>query len=517
MTEAIYRKYRPQKFADVTDQNHVKITLQNQINTDSIAHAYLFSGPRGVGKTTIARLLAKAVNCLEQSGGEPCGQCDHCRFMDENRALDVIEMDAASHTGVDNVRENIIEAVRVTPGQGKYKVFIIDEVHMLSTSAFNALLKTLEEPPAHVIFILATTEVHKIPATILSRCQRFDFHKIATADMVERLDRLAKAEKVKVAPEVLGAIARLSEGCLRDAETLLSQILALGEEKVGLDEASLVLPVTNTKTVVEIVEALARRDQKSAIETLNNFVDQGGSIKNLTDELIDFVRTMMLFGLGGPYHDHYDAETMSRIKKMIELLSVTQCKDLLDALLDARMKPCQDSLPQIPLEIVIVSFCSAQPERKSESSSDKPEPPSGSALSGSDAVPPPRKEEKTASQEINQKSGGQKEASAASFSVEELQDKWQRCCSELAKRNIALPLVLQTAKPLKVEQSKVEIGFDKKFHFETISQQKNSQMLSDAISTVMGTEIAVVPIFLSEEEEQVLDTLVEAFGGGVVE
>ena len=205
MSLALYRKYRPQIFAELVGQNHIKTTLQNELATGKVAHAYLFSGPRGLGKTTVARLLAKAVNCLKRQAGEsePCNQCDACKEIVDNRSLDVIEIDAASNTGVDNVRENIIGNSRFTPTSRKYKVFIIDEVHMLSLSAFNALLKTLEEPPPYAIFILATTEIHRVPPTIISRCQRFDFRKVGLADVVERLNKIVNAEKRKVDQEDL--------------------------------------------------------------------------------------------------------------------------------------------------------------------------------------------------------------------------------------------------------------------------------------------------------------------------
>ena len=187
MAQALYRKYRPVRFSDLVGQNHIRITLQNELEQDRVAHAYLFSGPRGVGKTTTARLLAKAVNCKDRKDSEACEKCDFCKEISQGKSLDVIEIDAASHTGVDNVRENIIENSRFTPQRLKYKVFIIDEVHMLSLSAFNALLKTLEEPPEHVIFILATTEIHRVPETIISRCQRFDFKRVSVDDLVKRM------------------------------------------------------------------------------------------------------------------------------------------------------------------------------------------------------------------------------------------------------------------------------------------------------------------------------------------
>lgn len=529
MSEAIYRKYRPKTFEEVTNQNHVKVTLRNQIASDKVAHAYLFAGPRGVGKTTIARLLAKALNCKERKESEPCGTCDHCVQLDEGRALDVVEIDAASHTGVDNVRENIIDAVRFSPGQGAYKVFIIDEVHMLSTSAFNALLKTLEEPPEHAIFILATTEVHKIPATILSRCQRFDFHRIATQDMIERLQAHCKAEGVKVDDEVLASIARLSEGCLRDGESLLGQILALGEKEITAEQASLILPVTNTATVVDIVEAVSRRDQTQALEIVNGFVDQGGSVRNLVDELIDFVRTMMLVGLEGPYHDHYDKATMERVRNMLNMMPAQNCRTFLDLILSARTRPTHDALPHLPLELAIVEYCMqgapAQPIPKQDPPTPKQDPPPPAAeppsepTPAADPAPAPEVPEPAAEQQSNpeQSTEVKKDASNASFSVEDLKNKWGRCCEEIAKKNIALPLVLQKAVPLAVEDGEVQIGFDKKFHFDTISQPKNCQMLIDAVNVVMNSSVVIKPVFMREEEEKTLDTLVEAFGGSVVE
>ena len=355
MKGVIYRKYRPSTFADVTNQNHIKITIQNQIANNTTSHAYIFAGPRGVGKTTIARLLAKTLNCENRKSGEtePCNKCSNCLELSAGRAIDVIEVDAASQTGVDNVRENIIESIRFAPAKSKFKVFIIDEVHMLSSSSFNALLKTLEEPPAHAMFILATTEIHKIPQTILSRCQRFDFKRIPTSEIVKRLEGICVQEEVKVELEVLRAIAHLSEGCLRDAESLFGQILALGEKEIGMREASIILPVTNISVVTNIVDAVCRKDSRIVLNELNKFVDQGGSIKNLHNELIDFVRTIMLLALDGPYHDHYDKETMEQIRKMIELIGAQGARKLVDMLLLAKIKAPPDALPQLPLEICL--------------------------------------------------------------------------------------------------------------------------------------------------------------------
>src|SRR3989338_3890144 len=221
MPQALYQKYRPKTWAEITDQRHIKITLEHEIVRNQIAHAYLFVGPRGVGKTTTARLFAKAVNCVNRQpeSAEPCNTCAVCERLNNGQSFDIIEIDAASHTGVDHVREYILESVEVTAGHGQYRVYIIDEVHMLSTAAFNAMLKVLEEPPAHVIFILATTEAHKVPATIISRCQRFDFKRIPADAIRDRLREMSTKEGIVVDESVLAEVAEHADGSLRDAES----------------------------------------------------------------------------------------------------------------------------------------------------------------------------------------------------------------------------------------------------------------------------------------------------------
>ncbi len=274
MTQALYRKYRPQGWAAVIGQDHVVRTLQNAIKADRVVHAYLFAGPRGTGKTTVARLLAKAVNCLEPDrAGRPCNHCEPCMAANENRLMDMIEIDAASNTGVEDVRD-LRDKINFSPTQGQYKIYIIDEVHMLSTAAFNALLKTLEEPPPHAIFILATTELHKIPATVLSRCQRHEFRRVPVIEIVNNLKQIAAGENIHADDDALTLIARQSAGGMRDAQSLLDQLASTGE-RITLPLTQTVLGTATSQTVLEVIELIITADPKTGLEGLHAALDGG--------------------------------------------------------------------------------------------------------------------------------------------------------------------------------------------------------------------------------------------------
>lgn len=297
MYRALYRKWRPQRFEDVVGQRAIVTALKNQITANRVGHAYLFTGVRGTGKTTCAKIFAKAVNCLHPVNGDPCGECEICKGIDNGSILDVVEMDAASNNGVDDIRD-LRDETAYTPSACKYKVYIIDEVHMLSTAAFNALLKTLEEPPAHVIFILATTEIQKVPATILSRCQRYDFTRIGPEDIAHRVEYIAGEEKLELSPDGAELIARLADGALRDALSILDTCAGV-TAKIDADVVRRMAGVTDRSYLFRISDALEAQDGATALAQLAQLRQQSVDVKRLTEELIAHYRALMLAALPG--------------------------------------------------------------------------------------------------------------------------------------------------------------------------------------------------------------------------
>ncbi len=356
--EVFYRKWRPQRFDEVAGQDHVTETLRQALRTNRVAHAYLLCGPRGTGKTSTARILAKALNCIDQRDGEPCGGCDNCVAVTENRMLDLIEIDAASNRGIDNIRD-LRDKARFAPGSGKYKVYVIDEVHQLSGDAFNALLKTLEEPPPHVIFVLATTETHRVPATILSRCQRFDFRRLSNDVVIDKLAEIAGEEEIDADPEVLTLIARTAYGSLRDAENLLEQLAVSYGSEVNLDQALELLGLGDTESSTELAVAALQSNPKSALEIINREAAKGADIGRLRSGAVDVLRAGLLVKAGvedalGQSQDALDAITdASRDVTLEKLLNVVT--ELEKA--DFRQNP---SSP-LPLEIALLNAIADRP------------------------------------------------------------------------------------------------------------------------------------------------------------
>jgi len=326
------RKYRPGTFDDVIGQSHVVQTLMNSIATKRIAHAFLFSGTRGVGKTTVARILAKALNCEQGPTGTPCNTCSNCQEITQGTSVDVVEIDGASNTSVDDVRE-IRENVKFTPFRGQYRVYIIDEVHMLSNSAFNALLKTLEEPPSHVVFIFATTEIHKIPATILSRCQHYNFRRISKAEIVQRLRHVADQDGLTIEDRSLMALARASEGSMRDGLSLLDQIIAFGGNTIRHEDLEALLGAVPQERVRAMVEAVIQQDSAKALQVIAALLDQGHDVRAYCADLVEYVRNMLVAAVvpsGPELRSLIEAteEDLTQLARDAERFTVEQLQEL---------------------------------------------------------------------------------------------------------------------------------------------------------------------------------------------
>ena len=355
-SQALYRKWRSQTFDELVGQEHVVQTLRNAIRTGRLGHAYLFTGPRGVGKTTVARLLAKAVNCEAAVEQRPCDRCDPCRATAEGRAVDVIEMDAASHTGVDDARE-IIERVQFRPTSYRTKVYVIDETHMLSTAAFNALLKTLEEPPAHVLFILATTEFHKVPATIVSRCQRFVFNRHSLSGIAEHLDHVAAAEGVRLEAGVAELIARAATGAMRDALSLLDQLLAGGDGTMTLAQTQALLGATENADVVSLIGALAAADLPAAVRLITKVVDGGADMRQFARDLVETLRSLMLLAATGDSSTlDLPEETLSELQALSSQIEIERLVAWLKLFSNLDYQIKNSPFGQLPLELAVVEL-----------------------------------------------------------------------------------------------------------------------------------------------------------------
>lgn len=533
---SLYRKYRPQTFADVIGQDHVKQTIQNQITRGEVSHAYLFMGPRGIGKTTIARLLAKAINCTKREGAEPCNTCSACIEITQGSALDVFEIDAASHTDVDHVREHIIKNIRFAPTTLARKVFIIDEVHMLSTSAFNALLKTLEEPPAHALFILATTEIHKIPETIISRCQRFDFSRMSRDVLSARLLHLSEEEGIEVSQDVVEAVIRQSDGCVRDAESLLGQVFALGEKKITMETAALILPQVTTGRAVELVEDLWQGKSKAVVDVLARAVFEGVNLDVLRDELVQVVRDLMMSRIAGADFEEYPADLTTRLTALSTEMraskvdAVAWLRGLIDQLIEAKQRPRSEQIPQLLLELALL------PSVVTKTSTSRQELVSETTLPPQTTAPvdfPPREvasvgppvEYKKDISVIESVQVDHNEPIAVSenvvdgvplLSLDEVQRKWPEVFAQIKKSHATLPFSLHSATVTALNGNEIEFACGFELHADTINKEKNRQVIEGVCEQVMGKKVKIRATYQHTEADDAVATLVAEFGGSVV-
>lgn len=362
MTKALYRKWRPQAWEEVTAQDHVIQTLKNAVLNDRVAHAYLFAGPRGTGKTTTARLLAKAVNCLVKDLAErPCNTCDFCLALNAGRFLDLIEIDAASNTSVDDVRD-LRDKINFSPSQGRFKVYIIDEVHMLSTAAFNALLKTLEEPPPHAIFILATTEIHKIPSTVLSRCQRHEFRRIPLKDIIAYLKEKSKDENIAVEEAVFTEVARQATGSLRDAISLLDQLTST-TETITLDMAQKILGTATSIRVIEVIDGLIEKDTARGLRLINDALDGGADPRQFARQVVTYLRNILLYKMGNEEQVEVSDDIKINLAEHAEQFSMPSLLQAIEAFNQATTSEHASWHPGLGLELAFTNYLSEPQSR----------------------------------------------------------------------------------------------------------------------------------------------------------
>ena len=481
---ALYRKYRPQNFSNLVGQDHIRQTLLNAIKEDSVSHAYLFCGPRGTGKTTTARLVAKAVNCEELSEArEPCEKCDMCTAATDGKLIDLIEIDAASNRGIDEIRA-LKEKIKFAPTHAKSKIYIIDEVHMLSKDAFNALLKTLEEPPSHVFFILATTESHKVPETIISRCQRFDFKRVDVKSIVARLGYIAQHEKIEAELDALELIARNVDGGLRDAIGLVEQITFEGKMTYEAEKKS--LGITGHKAVEQLFEQVLKKETSKALATINEIHFDGYDMSQFTKDFLEYLRVKMIEAVKGN-----DSAMVTRILEMVERFQ------------EAYEAERTAVIPQLPLEVAVVQVCKsevrnqkAEEEVKSEEKSEVKN----------------QKLEKEVKSEKSEEPIVEAKQEKADVVIELSLDSVKKNFPRILE-NITTPAIkrsFQTGVVAKVSGTTITVGFASNFHLDKVNNVQGHDVVERAFKKVFGqvvklecelSKVNIAPAYKEKKEE----------------
>ena len=507
MTDALYLRYRPQTFEDVVGQKHVAETLRNALRQDRIGHAYLFTGPRGTGKTSTARILAKAVNCLADDVDQrPDNTCPICTAINQGRMMDLIEIDAASNTSVDDVR-SLIEKVAFAPSEARYKVYVIDEVHMLSTSAFNALLKTLEEPPAHVIFILATTEPHKIPATILSRCQRFDFHRISTQQISQHLGEIAEREGLSVTPEALGIIARSATGSMRDAISLLDQVAAYGHTEIDDELVRDVLGMVSGLAISDFVDALAAGDPAEVLTKLHELIDKGVELSQFVNQLIDQLRTLLLLNVGkDPNLVDLPDSLLAHAQEQAAQFTAPQLLHTIRSLTEAGQALKTPFAGYLPVELALldalnvgdVVVAAPQPTPSVPAAKPRPAKPARSQPEKPVSKPTSKSPSPAAKKSPPRRTSGSRPSPTKPARIEgELGDVWRQLLRTLRPINPKLQALLRSGEPVALQGGDFYIRFRYEFHQNQVRTSVDD--LNKALSEVLGRPMQA--IILGENEE----------------
>jgi DNA polymerase-3 subunit gamma/tau len=520
-SQVFYRRWRPQTLAQIVGQEQVTQTLGNALTSGRVSHAYLFYGPRGTGKTSTGRILAKALNCLTNGKGEPCNQCDMCRAITEGRALDVIEVDAASNTGVEDIR-SLREKVNYAPNQARYKVYIIDEVHMLSNSASNALLKTLEEPPPQVIFILATTEIHKILPTIMSRCQRFDFRRISRADVISKLNRICDTEGIKLEPEGLNLIAKSATGSLRDAENLLEQMTTYYGKEIGLHQVQAILGITGDQRARELVGQIVAGDVAGGVATINSVKSDGLDLRQFNREVVEYLRQLLLVKTGSEDAVDLTADDKAELKALAAKTSLAQISKAIK--LFGSLDIGFNNYSTLPMELALVD-CIQPPSEEIQSPAAPPKHETPRPVEkAAPAQPPATKVEPAAEPKVapepaaeakaeppKAKAKPAKDAAAPlpelNNEIERLRANWREVMEqapEEVKRTSAIAILRSAGvKPVEIEGDTVILAFKYPIHKDKMETAENQQVARTILSNFLGRSCQVRCIYEPEDNHLV--------------
>lgn len=546
--ETLYRKYRPKSFDEVEGQQHIVRTLRNAIQLDRVGHAYLFTGPRGTGKTTLARIFSLALNCLAPKDGDPCGICERCVKMLSGASLSTIEIDAASNTGVDNIRTLREEAVLPPIDGAPYKIYIIDEVHMLSRGAFNALLKILEEPPKHIIFILATTEIQKVPETIVSRCQRFDFGRIPITNIIEKLTRIAKQEKVTVEKEALEAIALASSGGMRDAESLLSQLFATSDKHITREEAEKILGFSHQKTVYAYIDALFTGNLSQALTYIDEATTNGYNLDHFVETAVYHLRHALLLRVSPDFAKELEQEItqdhIAHLTKIAQPRSLIWIVRAIDRLLSARISMRSSFMAQIPLETATVKIILPQDaehetqNKKRKTKDEQPSPitpakphipsasqPMENSTKAKIANTPLAKSPSnhTSASKVDarsQTSTSQKSNTnnpPASLSLQDVFSVWQKCLDASHSKNRMLGTFLKSTHVSRVEGTSLFLSVPNEFTKNTLEKKENRLTVEEILGTLLSTRVTIIvsTAQTNGSEDPLLKNVMETFGDAI--
>lgn len=513
MYQALYRRFRPKTFDEVLGQEHITTTLKNQITNNSIGHAYIFSGTRGTGKTSTAKIFARAVNCIDSKDGNPCNTCEVCEGILDESIMDVIEMDAASNTGVDDVRE-IRDKVKYPPSKGRFKVYIIDEVHMLSKGAFNALLKTLEEPPSHLIFILATTEVEKLPQTILSRCQRFDFKRMTTKIIVHHLNNICNEIGLKAEESALNLIARNSDGAMRDALSLLDQCVSFSEGTLTHEETLSILGIANEDLIFNLVDHIEKKDLDKALHLLDDIIQNGKDINQLIKDLMLHFRNLMIAKTSENPLDIIDAEkeTIERYVEQSQKMNSSFILNGLQVLNEGENRAKWSTQPRIILEMIIVKLIELKGELSLEDRIERLEKiiESGNIkVSTKNEVVNSTKEKPTkkAEKKVAKKEEEDPEPvivdDGKELSFNFIKGEWSKILENMKKTRIATQALLREGKLVNYENGILTIGYNDGFgiHKQAISKKENKEYVESFVSRHFNKNIRINFIMANEDEK----------------